>query len=461
MDAYPVHLVLSSGGIKSLSYIGAIQKLQENNITFASISTCSMASLLGACIASGISLEEFEEKVLATDFNKLKVRKNFLPFIHLKSYPFSEFKTPDFSKIIKDFLGKDLTLGELDIPFATAAVDLHQQRILVYSSDTHPEMKVGEIIKIATAIPPFYDPYEKGKRLLVDAAIASQSPVWIATNYPGNYPIIVLKPADPPTSKYLDNFGKFIGRLFSSSVSSYDHFINSQIPRAIQIDINCGEREALDFDLSKNDIKSLMLEGESAVERKLKDYGGNFNHILDIEEIKARPIVPKDTADRAAMLSLQSFEKFRDESRQRQQVFISYSKEDKPWLQRMQTFMKSVERFTGIKTWDNTEIKGGDEWKEEIHKALRATKVAVFLVSPHFLASDFILDEEMTYFIEISKKEKVDILWVAISSSLYEHTPLKDIKCANDPKHPLNQLPEGKQDEELTNICKTIIDLMS
>lgn len=458
---YPVHLVLSSGGVRTISFIGAMQKLQEHNISFASITTCSMSTLFGACVAAGISLEKLEELVLSKDFKVLRKRRKWFPYIHFFKYPFAEYKTPDFASVIAEFIGKDLDLGDLDIPLATAAVDMQQQRILVYSSDTHPEMRVSEVIKIATSIPPYYEAYEKGKRLLVDAAIATQSPVWIATNFPGNYPIVILKSSNPPTTSYMDNFGKFLGRLITSAVSSYDHFLMEQVPRAIRIDVNCGEVDPLDAGLSKNTIKSLLLEGQSAIELKLRDYGGNFNNILDVEEIKVSTTNVADTADRAAHLGQRSFERFRDESRQRHQVFISYSEKDRPWLLQLQTFMKSLERFTGIKTWDNTNIEGGDNWKAEIRKALRATRVAVFLVSAHFLASDFIQDEELQYFLELSKKEKVSLLWVAVGSSPYELTPLQDIRCANDPEKPLNQLSKGEQDEVMNNICKQIIELMT
>ncbi len=89
-----------------------------------------------------------------------------------------------------------------------------------------------------------------------------------------------------------------------------------------------------------------------------------------------------------------------------------------------------------------------------------STKVAVFLATADFFASEFIQDKEMSYFLEVSKRENVKILWVAISSYPYDLTPLNELQCANDPSKPLDALSEADQNKEMTNICKKIVTLM-
>lgn len=76
-------------------------------------------------------------------------------------------------------------------------------------------------------------------------------------------------------------------------------------------------------------------------------------------------------------------------------VFVSYSHKDSAHLERLRVHLKPLEKLGVVDVWDDTKIKVGNDWKKEIDAALHQAAIAVLIVSADFLASDFIVDNEL------------------------------------------------------------------
>src|SRR6218665_3206938 len=86
-------------------------------------------------------------------------------------------------------------------------------------------------------------------------------------------------------------------------------------------------------------------------------------------------------------------------------IFISYSHKDAEYLERLLVHLKPLERDGLIDTWVDTRLLAGDRWKKEIDAALKKARVAVLLVSADFLASDFIINNELPPLLKAAEEQ--------------------------------------------------------
>ncbi|MEE8586005.1 MAG: TIR domain-containing protein, partial [Acidobacteriota bacterium] len=137
-------------------------------------------------------------------------------------------------------------------------------------------------------------------------------------------------------------------------------------------------------------------------------------------------------------------------------VFISYSHKDKDWLDILRTHLKPFVRNEKIIPWHDTQIRTGAKWLEEIRKALQAADAAILLVSPNFLASDFIAENELPPLLKAARSGGLTIYWIAVTASAYKETEIAEYQCANDPAQPLDSLTPAQQSQLLVEVCRKI-----
>jgi tetratricopeptide (TPR) repeat protein len=136
-----------------------------------------------------------------------------------------------------------------------------------------------------------------------------------------------------------------------------------------------------------------------------------------------------------------------DAAPRRNKVFISYSHKDAWALQRLQTHLKPLERESVLEPWDDTRIRTGQRWREEIKKALASAKVAILLISADFLASDFIDKEELPPLLAAEEKEGLVVMPVILGYCRFDRThSLSQFQAVNTPSRPLNSLSEAERD---------------
>jgi formylglycine-generating enzyme required for sulfatase activity len=141
---------------------------------------------------------------------------------------------------------------------------------------------------------------------------------------------------------------------------------------------------------------------------------------------------------------------------ERQQLFISYSRADREWVDRLKAMLGPLLRGGDLYLWDDSQIEPGARWQEEIARALSSAKVALLLVSPDFLNSDFIDQEELPPLLQAAEEEGLVLLWVKLRPCLVQRTPIHAYQAALDPVRPLSTMPVWEQEVALEKVAQRI-----
>jgi WD40 repeat protein len=136
-------------------------------------------------------------------------------------------------------------------------------------------------------------------------------------------------------------------------------------------------------------------------------------------------------------------------------VFVSYSREDAEWRRRFVEMLKPLVREQRLEVWSDERMIVGDHWRPQIEEAIRRSRMALLLVSGPFLASDFIMKQELPALLEHGTR----LICVLVRPCLWEEVRvLEHVEWAHDPRRdgPLQTAtdPEG----QIVRVCKRLLE---
>ena len=139
-------------------------------------------------------------------------------------------------------------------------------------------------------------------------------------------------------------------------------------------------------------------------------------------------------------------------------IFISYSHEDKEWLDKVLKNLKPLKRYyDNVETWSDKQIIASDIWKEEIDKALNKATIAILLVSIDFVGSDFITNEELQPLLDKAQADGTKIMPLIVRPcAFFEECGLSKYQAVNNPKTPLSGMSTFEQEKVLVDMVEAI-----
>ncbi len=145
-------------------------------------------------------------------------------------------------------------------------------------------------------------------------------------------------------------------------------------------------------------------------------------------------------------------------------IFISYCRRDAALVDEFLKHLKPVEHLGLIPWVDDRAMTAGQEFHEEIQEELKRCAAAVLVVSPDFLASEYVMRDELPEILRARKERGLLVLPLYLRDCghrrLSSDLAFSPILALNDPKAPIASLPESGRDAAFTAAVERLLEAM-
>lgn len=260
-------LLFSGGGVKFLSYFGALKALKESNtFNLKQVGGVSSGSMFGLALVLGIDMEELEKNVIDIDFSKcLKFKTRFLNYLGIDDgNEIMYIMKQTFSKYC-EFFNQDTTFKELyeitKIQYDVYATNLNKSEMVKFNYINTPNLRVVHAIRMSISIPFIFTIKKYNGDVYVDGALSCNFP---AKEY-------FVDGVLPETF-----FGMMICKKEKINTTSLKGYITAIFYNMIKVEkydrvlyIQGIEEHSLNFNISKKHKQNLIKHGYNCMIKSL------------------------------------------------------------------------------------------------------------------------------------------------------------------------------------------------
>ena len=210
-----VGVVGSGGSGACVAMIGVARAFEEAGVRPAAISACSGSALWGAMWAAGMTADEMADFSLAwRPQDYLDIQWARLPRFALSAMRgFTGLAKGEALEQLFDRRLWHMSAGETDIPFHTTVYNMDRGRLEVFGSQTTPDLTLGELVRIAVALPFVVEAVRVEGDLYVDGGVIDAFPAEPMIDDGGFDHVFGLNVLLPPGLEADDISGWDAGRL--------------------------------------------------------------------------------------------------------------------------------------------------------------------------------------------------------------------------------------------------------
>lgn len=310
------NLVFEGGGVKGIAYGGALEVLDNSGIlkNIKRVAGTSAGAINATLLALGYTSTEVSDLIAKTNFKDFEDHSWFLPSNIariLKKYGWN--KGDAFHKWIGEQINRktqntNFTFGQLKEAIDNGnenfrvlyvvATNLSQQKSVVFSHETAPNMAIKDAVRMSMSIPLYYAAFKLAEDFMVDGGVSYNYPINVFDHekylsnpdngdkvdysniegYVFNYETLGFRLdskqvieyakrdwASPPEK--ITNIKSYSGGLINylMEMANKVHLHSNDWNRTIFIDTL--DVQTTDFKLPDNKIKELIASGKTGVEK--------------------------------------------------------------------------------------------------------------------------------------------------------------------------------------------------
>ena len=277
------NLVFSSGGVRGISHIGALEKLKEGNYlnNIKNVLGCSIGSLIALLFALDYTPENMYKLIINTELDKIldcDIENN------LSNYGIDNGKKIEciIKKILKESdKSENITFKELqnktDKNLIISSLCLNNGKVKFFCCENTPDLEIYRGIKMSLLVPFLFIIEEYNNEVYIDSGLVNGYPIdFFGKNNKKTLGLIICKEHE---KNKIISINDYLNSLVNATLMNLcQQQINDYKLNTIIIPIK--EYQLLDFNISNYDKNKLFLIGYNSAENFI-----NNNKLIDINVI--------------------------------------------------------------------------------------------------------------------------------------------------------------------------------
>jgi NTE family protein len=297
---YPYkNLVFEGGGVKGIAYGGALEVLEQSQITpqITRVAGTSAGAITATMVSLGYTAAEFNDIMMGLDFSKLEDGSDLGGPIRLIEH-YGWFKGDYFLNLMQSYIEQKAgngratfrQLAEGNQGFKELHVfgtDLSQQAVQQFSYETTPDVAVADAVRISMSIPFFFEARSYAGDVYCDGGVLNNYPIstfdaqYTAEDPDSGHTMLHRTPnsetlgfhldnLNPPQPRPIDNVRRFAGSVFDALLDIQDILLKTNPgDERRTVFINDLGVKTTDFQLSDQMKWELIAQGRIATSKYL------------------------------------------------------------------------------------------------------------------------------------------------------------------------------------------------